>query len=123
MGSTIEATDTTTRARSLPGEARSERLNARLTPRQKAMLDEAAALEGRSLTDFVADAIQEKALATVRAHRIWDLTAAQSLAFAESLLRPGEPTAEQRARYARYRQAVVDRAERREAQTHGVDER
>jgi uncharacterized protein (DUF1778 family) len=89
------------------GEAKSERLNARLTPQAKELVQEAAALSGRSVTDFVSEAAQEKALATIRDHRMWTLNAEQSLAFARAVLDPPEPTATQRAYAADYWAAVA----------------
>lgn len=89
---------------------KSERLNARLTPQAKELVQEAAALSGRSLTDFVAEAAREKALATIRDHRVWTLNAEQSLAFAQAILHPDppEPTAAQRAFAADYWRAVAE---------------
>ncbi len=89
-------------------EAKSERLNARLTPQAKALVQEAAALSGRSVTDLVAEAAREKALTTIRDHRVWTLNAEQSLAFVRALLDPLEPTTAQRAFAADYREAVAE---------------
>lgn len=83
-------------------ELRSERIHARLTPSTKALVQEAAALTGRPVSDFLVDAAFEKALATVQAHRVWRLTAEQSVAFAEAILDPPPPTPSMRARYRRY---------------------
>lgn len=84
------------------GELRSERIHARLTPSTKALVQEAAALAGRPVSDFLVDAALEKALATVQAHRVWRLTAEQSVAFAEAILDPLPPTPAMVARYQRY---------------------
>ena len=92
------------------GKAKSERLNARLTPQAKELVQEAAALSGRSVTDFVSEAAQEKALATIREHRVWTLNAEQSLAFARAVLDPPQPTAAQRALAADYWAAVAAEA-------------
>ena len=83
-------------------EPKSERIHARLTPSTKGLVREAAALAGRPLSDFVVDAVREKALATIEAHRVWRLTAEQSLAFARAILDPPPPTPEMRERYRRY---------------------
>ena len=88
--------------KSADGEAKSERIHARLTPSTKGLVREAAALAGRPLSDFVVDAVREKALATIEAHRVWTLTAEQSLAFAQAILDPPPPTPDMRARYRRY---------------------
>lgn len=47
-------------------EPRRERLEARISPEQKALLERAAALEGRSLTDFVVASAQAAAHETIR---------------------------------------------------------
>jgi uncharacterized protein (DUF1778 family) len=86
----------------VPVEAKSERIHARLAPSTKALVREAAALAGRPISDFLVDAATEKALATIRAHRVWTLTTEQSLAFAQAILDPPPPTAAMRERYRRY---------------------
>ena len=83
-------------------ETKSERIHARLTPSTKALILEAAALAGRPVSDFMVDAVREKALATIREHRVWTLTAEQSLAFAQAILDPPPPSPAMRARYQRY---------------------
>jgi uncharacterized protein (DUF1778 family) len=83
-------------------ESKSERIHARLTPSTKALVREAATLAGRSLSDFLADAVREKALATIQAHRVWTLTVEQSLAFAEAILDPPPPSTAMEERYRRY---------------------
>ena len=88
--------------KSADGEAKSERIHARLTPSTKGLVREAATLAGRPLSDFVVDAVREKALATIEAHRVWTLTAEQSDAFARAILDPSPPTPEMRERYRRY---------------------
>jgi len=95
-------------ARPIHFEAKSERLNARLTPQAKALVQQAAALSGRSVTDFVAEAAQEKALAMIRDHRVWALNVEQSLAFTRAVLDPPEATAAQRAVAADYWSAVAE---------------
>jgi uncharacterized protein (DUF1778 family) len=45
---------------------RGERLEARVSAEQKALMERAAALEGRSLTDFVVGSAQAAAAATIR---------------------------------------------------------
>ncbi|MBI2761725.1 MAG: DUF1778 domain-containing protein [Chloroflexi bacterium] len=70
--------------------ARRERLEARITPEQKALLQQAAGLQGRSVTDFVISSAQAAAEETIRAHQIV-LTAKDSALFVEALLNPPEP--------------------------------
>jgi uncharacterized protein (DUF1778 family) len=70
---------------------RRERLEARISPEQKALLERAAALEGRSLTDFVVASAQAAAQETIERHEIIGLTARDSLVFAAALMRPPAP--------------------------------
>ena len=95
-------------------ETKTERIHARLTPSTKALILEAAALAGRPVSDFMVDAVREKALATIREHRIWTLTAEQSLAFAQATLDPPPSSLAMRTRYRRYLelggQPFVDKA-------------
>jgi uncharacterized protein (DUF1778 family) len=71
--------------------AKQERLEARVSPDQKALLQRAAALEGRSLTDFLVSSAQAAAHATIQRHTLVELSARESTAFVAALLLPGEP--------------------------------
>jgi uncharacterized protein (DUF1778 family) len=70
--------------------SKSERLEARLSREQKELLQWAADLEGRSLTDFVVSHAQNAALQTISEHTVIKLSRADSIAFAESLQSPPE---------------------------------
>lgn len=67
---------------------KSERLEARLTSEQKELLQLAATLEGRSVTDFVVSNATIAARRTIEEHTIIKLNRADSIAFVESLLNP-----------------------------------
>ena len=67
---------------------RSERLEARITTDQKALIQRAAELEGRSVTDYVVSSVQDAAKRTVEAHDLLVLSAAESRAFVDALLDP-----------------------------------
>lgn len=67
---------------------RSERLEARISVDQKALIQRAAELEGRSVTDFVVTSVQEAARRTLEAHDVIALSAADSRAFVDALLSP-----------------------------------
>jgi uncharacterized protein (DUF1778 family) len=69
---------------------KSERLEARLSREQKELLQYAADLEGRSLTDFVVSHAQTAAVRAISEHTVIKLSRADSIAFAESLLSPTE---------------------------------
>jgi len=79
-----------------------ERLEARLTARQKALLKRAAAIRGQSLTDFVISAAQGEAERVIRSEYMISLGAEESAAFATALLSPPRPNRTLRAAAARY---------------------
>ena len=99
---------------------KSTQLVARVTPEQKALVEQAADMLGRSVTDFMTETLQEKAMAVVRDHEeltVWQLSRADAVAFAAALLTPREPSDQMRASYAKYR-TLKDRqatASRRDA--------
>jgi uncharacterized protein (DUF1778 family) len=82
---------------------RSERVEARVTPEQKKLLERAAALEGRSLTDFVLTSAQTAAADTISRHELLRLTPADQEVFVAALLKPPAPNKALRAAAARYR--------------------
>ncbi len=75
-------------ARKSIDRTRSERLEARITTDQKALIQRAAELEGRSVTDYVVSSVQDAAKRTVEAHDLMVLSAAESRAFVDALLDP-----------------------------------
>ncbi len=75
-------------ARNSIDRTRGERLEARITSDQKALIQRAAELEGRSMTDYVISSVQDAARRTVEAHDIMVLSAAESRAFVDALLDP-----------------------------------
>lgn len=83
--------------------SRAERLEARVTPGQKALIQRAAELEGRSVTDFVVSSAQDAARRTVAAHESIALGAADSRAFVEALLTPPPVSERMRDTVRRYR--------------------
>jgi uncharacterized protein (DUF1778 family) len=68
-----------------------ERLEARITPEQKALFQRAADLTGRSLTDFVISSLQAAAEETVRTYQVLELTARETEAFLAALDNPPAP--------------------------------
>lgn len=87
---------------------RRERLEARVNREQKALLERAAALEGRSLTDFVVASAQAAALATIQRHEVIALTARDSAVFAQALTQPPAPSDRLRAAARRHRERVAE---------------
>ena len=83
------------------------RLGARITPDQKALFERAAALTGRSLTDFVVSSAQEIAARTLREHEIMTLSARDSKALIDALLDPPAPGPRLRQAARRYKDATT----------------
>ena len=83
-----------------------DRLDVRLSHEQKALFQQAAALEGRSLTDFMVTSAQRAAEQTIREHQVIALTARDSLQVAELLLDPPEPGPRLRAAVDEYRRTM-----------------
>jgi len=81
---------------------RVQRLAVRMRPEQKAKLQRAADLSGRSPTDFVIAAAEHEADETIRRHEIIELSARDSLLLAEALLNPPAPNAALRAAWEDY---------------------
>jgi uncharacterized protein (DUF1778 family) len=68
-----------------------DRLEARLSPDTKALFQEAASMQGRSLTDFVVNSALEAARRTVRQNELVELSRRDRIAFVEALLNPPVP--------------------------------
>lgn len=90
------------------GPRRRERLEARISAEQKALMERAAALEGRSLTDFIVGSAQAAATATIRQHEVITLTARDSAAFVEALMNPPAPNERLREAARRYRDLIAE---------------
>lgn len=82
---------------------RGERLETRVTAEQKALIVRAAALEGRSLTDFVLTSVQDAAQRAIAEHATIELSVRDSRALVEALLQPREPSQHMRERVAAFR--------------------
>jgi len=67
---------------------RSERLEARITLAQKSLIEHAAALQGRSVTDFVLASVQEAASRAIDDHQRLTLSVRDGRAFVEALVSP-----------------------------------
>ncbi len=83
-----------------------DRLEARLSPEVKDLLQRAAAIRGSSLTDFVLSSAQEAAQRAIREHDVITLSVRDSEHFARLLLHPPEPSERLRAAARRYADAV-----------------
>jgi uncharacterized protein (DUF1778 family) len=74
--------------------SRTEELVARITPGNKAILQEAAALQGESIESFVIRNALENAEKALREPNVIRLNEEQSRAFAEAILAPPRPVSE-----------------------------
>ena len=88
------------------GRVRGERLETRVTAEQKDLIERAAALQGRTVTDFVLSSVQEAARRAIEEHQRLDLSVRDSEAFVEALLKPQTVNDRLRDTVRRYRQAT-----------------
>lgn len=86
--------------------ARAERLETRVTAEQKRLIEQAAALQGRSITDFVLSSVQDAAKRAIEEHQRLELSVRDSQAFVEALLNPPPPNDRLRETVARYRRTM-----------------
>jgi uncharacterized protein (DUF1778 family) len=88
---------------------RSDRLVARITPDDKAMLERAATLEGSSLASFVVSHVRQAAQKVIRQHATIRLNEIESKRFVRALLAPpGKAPARFVKALALYRQTVTE---------------
>jgi uncharacterized protein (DUF1778 family) len=88
----------------MPAMPKLERLEARVTREQKHLIEHAAELEGRSITDFVVASAQSAAKQVIQDHEILKLTARDREVFVQALLNPPRPTNKLRQAVRRYRE-------------------
>jgi uncharacterized protein (DUF1778 family) len=84
-------------------------LEARITEAQKALIERAAAYEGRTVTDFVVNALASAAKSVVDEHEVIRLTPDESLAFVKKLLARPRPNAALRKAFGKYKRTVETR--------------
>lgn len=88
--------------------SRNARLEARITAEQKDLLSRAAALVGRSITDFVVTSAYETAVRTIREHQAMILSERDRKIFVGALLNPRVAGARLRKAARRYKQPFGD---------------
>jgi uncharacterized protein (DUF1778 family) len=89
-----------------PGRARAQRLETRVTAAQKNLIERAAALQGRTITDFVLTSVQDAARRTIEEHQQLELSVRDSEAFVEALLNPQPVNDRLRDTVRRYRGVI-----------------
>ena len=87
-------------------KSRAARLEARLSVEQKAVLQHAALLSGRTLSEFVVASAQEAAARVIQEHEAIRLNRAEQIAFVTALLDPPAPNERLRQAAAAYRQQM-----------------
>src|SRR6266550_828497 len=88
------------------GRARAERLETRATAEQKSLIEHAAALQGRTVTDFVLTSVQDAARRAIAEHQQLELSVRDSRAFVDALLNPKPINDRMRDTVRRYREAT-----------------
>lgn len=76
-----------------PDTTRDARLEVRMSAAQKSLLQHAAALSGRTLSEFVVTSAQDAARRVIAEHESIRLSLEEQLAFVQALLQPPEPNA------------------------------
>ena len=84
----------------IAGKSRGARLEARVSVEQKTVLQQAAALSGRTLSEFIVASAQEAATRVIQEHETVRLSRSEQIAFVNALLNPPAPN-------ERLRQAAV----------------
>jgi uncharacterized protein (DUF1778 family) len=95
-----------TASRAGGGRVRAQRLEARVTAEQKILIEHAAALQGRTVTDFVLTSVQEAARRAIEEHRQIALSVRDSQAFVDALLKPKKANDRLRETVRRYREVT-----------------
>ncbi len=87
-------------------ELKSERIAARATRQQKATIQRAAHIAGRSVTDFLIDSALAMAEKTIRDQQLLELTERETETFFEALENPPEFDEKMREAARRHRERV-----------------
>lgn len=84
------------------------RLEATVTIEQKELVLKAASIQGRSLTDFVINAVTEAAITTLEQHNIMELTKKDSELFANEILDIKLPSEKLKKAAQQYKQIISE---------------
>jgi uncharacterized protein (DUF1778 family) len=102
---------TMSRARLKPSKrkeprAKAYRFDARLNEEQKILIQKAADLEGRTMTDFVLHSARAAAERTIEERAMLILSARETESFVDAILHPAEPGSVLRAAARHYKNTV-----------------
>jgi len=89
--------------------AKTYRFDARLNEDQKVLIQRAADIEGRTMTDFVLHSAETAAEKTIQERAIIILTARETEMFVDSILNPPEPGAVLRDAARQYKKRLGNR--------------
>jgi uncharacterized protein (DUF1778 family) len=81
---------------------RDQRLEARVTLGQKELIERAAQVQGRTVTDFMITSLQDAARKALEETTIWKLSQDQQKIFVQALMDPPSPNRKLGAAYRRY---------------------
>jgi uncharacterized protein (DUF1778 family) len=84
------------------------RLEARISQETKDLIQKAADLEGRTLTDFVVASLQAAACKVIEQHQTLRLSIEDSEAFVDAILNPPKPNEALKSAALRYEQEMSD---------------
>src|SRR5438094_10178987 len=87
-------------------KSKAYRFDARLNEEQKVLIQRAADLEGRTMTDFVLHSAETAAERTIKERAMLILSARETEAFVDAILRPAEPGPVLRGATRRYQQRL-----------------
>jgi len=89
-----------------PRSRKEERLEARVTPAQKRLIERAAALRGTSVTEFVVVSAQEAAINAIKDFEVLSLRDEAREVFINAILNPPAPNEAARIAAERYKKDV-----------------
>ena len=90
-------------------EAKSARIETRVSAEQKELIERAAAYVGRSVSEFVLGNVEQAAKAVIEEHERIKLDRQQSRVLVDSLLSPASPNKNLRAAASEHRKRVISR--------------
>lgn len=88
---------------------RDQRLEIRVTSEQKDIIERAAKLQGRTVSDFVVSSLQDAGRRAIDEYTSWTLSQEQQQVFIDALLNPPAPNEQLKSALRRYRDFKASR--------------
>lgn len=85
---------------------KTKRLEVRVNQQVKSLLEQAADIQGSSLSELISRSAEEVAKQIIREHKILQLSASESKKFANALLSPSKPNNALKNAYAKFKKEV-----------------